>query len=156
VSRPLTLPEAAEHLRKSKRWLLEWVRKHPADKAGEPYFTPAGRDKLFHQADISRIELALDLERRRVTFIYFVEMQGHIKIGIAANWRKRINSLQTSSPFPVRRLLVIRSGVGMEPILHEKLAPLRVRGEWFRDCPEIREFIAKAAALGLTEAGEEQ
>jgi hypothetical protein len=59
VSRPLTLPEAAEHLRKSRRWLLEWVRKHPADKAGEPYFTPAGRDKLFHQADISRIELAL-------------------------------------------------------------------------------------------------
>jgi hypothetical protein len=55
----LTLPEAAAALRTSKRWLLEWLRKHPADKAGEPYFTPVGRDKLFHQNDIARIEFAL-------------------------------------------------------------------------------------------------
>jgi len=55
----LTLPEAAAALRTSKRWLLEWLRKHPADKAGEPYFTPVGRDKLFHQTDIARIEFAL-------------------------------------------------------------------------------------------------
>jgi hypothetical protein len=59
MSRPLTLPEAADQLRKSKRWLLEWLRQHPLDKAGSPYFTPVGRDKIFHQADIARIELAL-------------------------------------------------------------------------------------------------
>jgi hypothetical protein len=59
LSHALTLPEAAERLRKSKRWLLEWLRKHPADKAGEPYYTPVGRDKIFHQADIARIEFAL-------------------------------------------------------------------------------------------------
>jgi hypothetical protein len=55
----LTLTEAAAALRTSKRWLLEWLRKHPADKQGEPYFTPVGRDKLFHQTDIARIEFAL-------------------------------------------------------------------------------------------------
>jgi hypothetical protein len=55
----LTLIEAAEALRKKPRWLREWLRQHPADKGGEPYFTPVGRDKIFHQADISRIEFAL-------------------------------------------------------------------------------------------------
>lgn len=55
----LTLQEAAAELRKTSRWLAGWLRQHPADKAGEPYFTPAGRDKLFHPNDISRIELAL-------------------------------------------------------------------------------------------------
>lgn len=59
MSLSLTLPEAAGRLHKSRRWLLEWLRKHPADKAGEPYFTPVGRDKIFHQADIARIEIAL-------------------------------------------------------------------------------------------------
>jgi hypothetical protein len=53
------MDEAAEELRKTTRWLLEWLRKHPADKAGEPYYTPVGRDKIFHHADIARIETAL-------------------------------------------------------------------------------------------------
>jgi hypothetical protein len=59
MTRALTLNEAAETLRKTPRWLMEWLRKHPTDKIGEPYFTPVGRDKIFHQTDISRIELAL-------------------------------------------------------------------------------------------------
>jgi hypothetical protein len=59
MTKPLTPAEAAAALRKSKRWLLEWLRKHPADKLGEPYFTPVGRDKIFHQSDIARIEAAL-------------------------------------------------------------------------------------------------
>jgi hypothetical protein len=59
MSRALTLPEAADQLRKSKRWLLEWLRQHPLDGAGNPYYTPVGRDKIFHQTDIARIELTL-------------------------------------------------------------------------------------------------
>lgn len=56
---PFTLDEAAAALRKPKRWLQEWLRDHPLDKHGEPYYTPVGRDKLFHQNDIDRIELTL-------------------------------------------------------------------------------------------------
>jgi hypothetical protein len=59
ITIPMTATEAANVLRKSKRWLLEWLRKHPADQEGEPYYTPIGRDKIFHQADIARIEWAL-------------------------------------------------------------------------------------------------
>ena len=56
---PFTLEEAAVRLRTSKRWLMEWLRSHPADERGEPYYTPVGRDKILHQSDIARIELAL-------------------------------------------------------------------------------------------------
>jgi hypothetical protein len=54
-----TLEEAAKELRKTRRWLNEWLRAHPFDSEGEPFFTPVGRDKILHQSDIARIELAL-------------------------------------------------------------------------------------------------
>jgi hypothetical protein len=59
MTRALTIDEAADELRKSKRWLLEWLRLHPMDSDGEPFYTPVGRDKIFHQSDIARIERAL-------------------------------------------------------------------------------------------------
>ncbi len=55
----LSIEEAAAELHKTPRWLREWVRAHPRDKSGEPYYTPVGRDKLFHPSDIARIEVAL-------------------------------------------------------------------------------------------------
>lgn len=55
----LTLDEAAAELRKTPRWLREWLRAHPTDKNGEAYYTPVGRDKLLHPSDLLRIELAL-------------------------------------------------------------------------------------------------
>jgi hypothetical protein len=59
MTQALTIDETAAALRTTRRWLLEWLRKHPADKQGLAYFTPVGRDKIFHPVDIQRIELAL-------------------------------------------------------------------------------------------------
>lgn len=59
MSRALSLAETAAELKKSKRWLLEWLRAHPRDNAGAPFYTPVGRDKIFHHSDIARIEMAL-------------------------------------------------------------------------------------------------
>ena len=59
MTRAITIDEAAAQLRTSKRWLLEWLRAHPMDSNGEPFYTPVGRAKIFHQADIARIERAL-------------------------------------------------------------------------------------------------
>src|SRR5262249_4115182 len=55
----LTIDEAATELRTTRRWLLEWLRANPRDAQDEPYYTPIGRDKNFHQTDIARIERAL-------------------------------------------------------------------------------------------------
>jgi hypothetical protein len=59
MPRRLTLDEAAAELRKSRRWLLDWLRAHPRDGNGQLFYTPAGRDKLLHDTDIARIEIAL-------------------------------------------------------------------------------------------------
>ena len=65
MTRRLTVEEAAAELRKSRRWLLTWLRAHPVDARGEPYYTPVGRDKIFHEADIARIERDLREQVRR-------------------------------------------------------------------------------------------
>src|ERR1019366_8161898 len=51
----LTLPEAATELRKSRRWLQEWLAKHPADSHGRPFCSRLGKTRGFRPADIQRI-----------------------------------------------------------------------------------------------------
>jgi hypothetical protein len=34
MSRPYTIAEAAERLRKTPRWVMEWLRAHPTDEHG--------------------------------------------------------------------------------------------------------------------------
>jgi hypothetical protein len=55
MSRALTLNEAAAELRKTERWLKEWLAKNPVDEAGMPFYVPMGRTKTFELADINRI-----------------------------------------------------------------------------------------------------
>jgi hypothetical protein len=153
MSRALTLAETASELRKSKRWLQDWLAKNPVDAFGRPFCSKLGRTHLFDVGDLGRLRQAIDALDRRATFIYFVEVQGNIKIGLAANWKRRINALQTASPFPVKRLLILSAYVGFERSLHDKFSAFRVRGEWFKDCPEIREFIASAAQSDLVVMG---
>jgi hypothetical protein len=38
---------AAERLHKSRRWLQDWLRDHPADERGVPFYSPLGRTKTF-------------------------------------------------------------------------------------------------------------
>jgi hypothetical protein len=47
--------EAARDLRKGERWLRDWLKRHPRDQNGEPYYRLAGRTKLFTDRDIDRI-----------------------------------------------------------------------------------------------------
>jgi hypothetical protein len=39
----MTVDEAATELRKSRRWLLEWLRSHPMDADGQPFYTAGTR-----------------------------------------------------------------------------------------------------------------
>jgi hypothetical protein len=60
MTQRFTLEEAAAELKApSTRWLAEWLRAHPRDKSGAPYYTPMGRGKVFRSEDIIRIEHAL-------------------------------------------------------------------------------------------------
>jgi hypothetical protein len=53
------LSKAAEMHGVTRRWLQEWLWKHPCDSNGIPYYRKAGRTKLFREADIVRIFASL-------------------------------------------------------------------------------------------------
>lgn len=55
MSKAFTLDETAEELRKTARWLKEWLGKNPIDDLGVPFYVPMGRTKIFEISDIARI-----------------------------------------------------------------------------------------------------
>lgn len=76
-----------------------------------------------------------------VYFIHAVELK-NIKIGYSANFKTRLDALSTSVPFSLEPLRVIPGTHEDEKAIHRRFAHLRVRREWFQDCPELREYIA--------------
>lgn len=76
TAQTLTLAQAAQHLHKSTRWLREWLRLNPHDGQGQPFCTPVGRDRIFHRADIARIEATM---REKITCRSASGRQGRVK-----------------------------------------------------------------------------
>lgn len=84
----------------------------------------------------------------RPGFVYFIECDGFIKIGFSLWPRARLEALQPACPHPMRLVGTLRGKSSKdERRLHKRFAALRVRPrqEWFRDEPELRDFIATHA-----------
>ncbi|MEZ2132531.1 MULTISPECIES: GIY-YIG nuclease family protein [unclassified Sinorhizobium] len=75
------------------------------------------------------------------SYVYFITDGEAIKIGKANNPKSRLSGLQTSHHKPLRILALIPGSEETERALHWKFERHRIRGEWFKDCKEIREFI---------------
>jgi len=60
---PLTynIKDAAERLGVSKRWLQKFLRQHPVDRAGVPFYVPIGTRKRVTELDLERI---LEMNRK--------------------------------------------------------------------------------------------
>lgn len=86
---------------------------------------------------------AIRLPGAPVSLVYFIEAIGAaaVKIGTAADLKKRLNTLQTASPMPLRVLGTTPGGRDAEQTLHRRFAHLKLRGEWFRAEPELLSFI---------------
>lgn len=86
--------------------------------------------------------------------VYFVQAgaDGPIKIGFATDVRRRLTNMQTASAAELRLLAAIEGDQDHEAALHARLAPLRVRGEWFRDDPVLRAVMADGRPVTLTAA----
>ena len=79
--------------------------------------------------------------------IYFVESNGRIKIGHTENLAARMGKLASDCPWPPKLLGVTDGGVEYEDHLHKRFSHVRVHGEWFLDCPEIRLEVRKRCYL---------
>jgi hypothetical protein len=75
--------------------------------------------------------------------VYFIQQGagGPVKIGLAKDVRKRLWTLQTSTPAP----LFVRATIGgdrqTERALHAFYAREHIRGEWFRPSPRLVAYI---------------
>jgi hypothetical protein len=77
-------------------------------------------------------------------YVYFIEAKGMglIKIGWTANdVGGRLGDLACASPAELVVLGLREGAMAAERQLHRDFAEHRVRGEWFRDCPAIRDYI---------------
>lgn len=123
--------------------------------------TPKQRTRLAREEDRAR---ARETDRRMrearakpggVSGIYFLQTSadasGPIKIGQATDVRARVRGIQTSHPWPLRLLGVLRLDARAdrdrtEGELHNRFSHLRMTGEWFRADSALLSFI-----LGTTE-----
>lgn len=163
----LTIPQAAERLRRSPRWLMEYLRKNPHDQRGEPFYTQRGRDKLFTSDDITRLTIAItgksifDLladdwagreplgPARKNTMpghVYFIEAGDFIKIGYTTSPVARIIKMRTDCPWPIKILHHEPGTFRDEKALHRRFETHRTNGEWFRRDSELLEYIATRKA----------
>lgn len=86
---------------------------------------------------IEDIQERLAQQRAAQECVYYIRRRDRIKIGTTTNLTARMAAL-----LPDEILAVEPGGRDMEVGRHQQFATLRVRGEWFRDDPTLREHIA--------------
>lgn len=78
-------------------------------------------------------------------FVYFVRAgnRGAIKIGVARNMQRRLDTLQTGNAFKLNVIALIpcksrEHARAIEASLHKRFGKQRIRGEWFQGNIEFR------------------
>lgn len=84
------------------------------------------------------------------SFVYFMEREGMVKIGVSKNVDKRVREVSRGSAMPkgmtvgpVRLLGTIPGAYAEEKALHRQLWRYRVGGEWFRYEDAVKAHIAQ-------------
>jgi len=114
--------------------------------------TPVDLDAIWERKNIQRLEantkkqIAERKRRRdRRLWIYFIEAidQDLIKIGQSTNIEERLSSLAIG-PWELDLLLAVRETDALtESVIHNRFQSIRVKGEWFKDTPDLRRYIAE-------------
>lgn len=74
-------------------------------------------------------------------FIYFAEGGDQIKIGITRDVNARLRTLRNGAAQPLTLIGSIKGDLRREQQIHNTLKQHRIRGEWYRDCAEVRAAI---------------
>lgn len=83
-------------------------------------------------------------------FVYFIANDAAVKIGFSADPAGRLRDLQTASPYSLQLLGAVEGGKKHERAIHAALDEFRLRGEWFRLCPEVTGFVERAIKFGMS------
>lgn len=77
--------------------------------------------------------------------VYFFAAHGRIKIGTSTRIQSRLNDWKRMFP-GLEMLGVIDGGRRDEQAILAEHAEYNIDGEWFRDCPELRQAVAETIA----------
>lgn len=83
------------------------------------------------------------------TWIYFVRVGDAVKIGRAKDLGARLRLLRVDNADEVQLLAKIRGTVAGEKEIQDLFHKSRIRGEWFRETPELIEFATYCAMVDL-------
>jgi len=173
MSRELLVPEVwciadvVEHLKCSRRQGCAFMREC------KPWFVGGKRPKnirVYREEVLAAVEkigetqraepnlkwVFPELKREDYVFygglVYFAESVRRIKVGYTSDCPiKRVKTLQTSSPMPVRLVAVARGTFADERDLHDLLRKDNVQGEWFQPSVDVRNAV-KLARSGKSAA----
>jgi hypothetical protein len=131
VTSLFTIDQAAERLRKSGKWLQEWLCEHPTSWSGMPYYAAIGRTKLFTDENIRWIARAIEDQKAELKehkeaaknddgFIYFIEAGDFIKICYTRSPVARGIKMKTDSPFDLRLLHIEDGTFKREKLYHRR------------------------------------
>lgn len=81
--------------------------------------------------------------------VYVIKCGTYVKIGKAANVKKRLAGIQGFIPFDIELVAVLTDGDGhqLELDLHKRFAEHRHRGEWFRFNGSIAKWVVEDCPL---------
>ncbi len=89
-----------------------------------------------------------------VDAVYFAKCGPNVKVGFSSDVPGRLKSLSTSSPAPIELLGVVPGDFTIERAIHLRLASVRLSGEWFADCDEVRAVLSDIQRRGVEVLGE--
>jgi len=147
--RALDLNESGEALPAS--FLAEWRRAWLRPLAENAWSTLAHASKIddgLHEierlsAQREACPTSLDIPVPKGHVVYLIGAPGFLKIGHSSRIETRFADLRTSTPLDLSLLGVLKGSRPLERDLHRLFSEHRVRGEWYRDVAEIREFFAR-------------
>lgn len=90
----------------------------------------------------------------RLGYVYFMQSGGPggpIKIGWSQDLHRRKAELQTANAHRLRVLGKIEGTLEDEAAFHARFAHLRMEAEWFRDAPEIHDFLRQNATRPIAD-----
>lgn len=73
--------------------------------------------------------------------IYFVSAPGRIKIGFTTRPEARLAQLRYTDFEELTVIGTVDSCLSIEGKLHALVEDYRIKGEWFKDCPEVRAVV---------------
>lgn len=79
--------------------------------------------------------------------IYYLKIQDYIKIGFTDNVEVRLKQYNGHLPIDAELLAVTHGDRNAEKNIHIKLTEYLHKGEWVKDCKEVRDFIDKLEVI---------